>query len=80
MTVNHSRWFVDPLTGVCTNHIENYWRNCKQKLKNMSGVANTTVESHLDEYLWRQRNGQNNGQIVFQNLVQQIAERFPVNF
>ena len=44
----------------------------------MVGVANSTVEMHIREFLWRQRNGYS-GQRVFINLIQQVSDRFPVN-
>jgi len=34
-TVNHSRHFRDPVTGVCTNHVEAYWSAVKAKFKAM---------------------------------------------
>ena len=70
--------FLISIQGCCTNHVENYWMNVKRKLKTMAGAANSTVESHLSEFLWRQRNGYS-GQQVFGNLIRQIATRFPVN-
>ena len=67
---------VEP--GCCTNHVENYWMQLKRKLKSMVGAPNTTIESHISEFLWRERNGIR-GQVVFNNLLRQIAARFPVN-
>ena len=32
LMVNHSENFVDPITGACTNLVENYWKNCKRRL------------------------------------------------
>ena len=44
----------------------------------MVGVASTTLESHVAEFAWRQRNGQE-GPEVFRNLIEQIATLYPVN-
>ena len=56
-TVNHSKHFKDPLTGVHTNHVECYWKNCKRKFKRMAGVQTSTLASHLDEFMWRELHG-----------------------
>lgn len=34
-TVNHSRYFRDPLTGVCTNHVEAYWSRLKGMIRRL---------------------------------------------
>lgn len=52
--VNHSQHFVDPVSGVHTNKVECFWKNAKTKFKTMMGVHSSTVESHLDEFLWRE--------------------------
>ena len=36
--VNHSLNFVDPTTGVHTQHVESYWNMVKVKIKAMRGV------------------------------------------
>ncbi len=54
LTVNHTRNFVCPITGACTNHVECYWKNCKARFKSMCGVHNSMLASHLDEFLWRE--------------------------
>ena len=33
-TVNHSKNFVDPITGTCANRIESKWCKLKQKIPN----------------------------------------------
>jgi hypothetical protein len=45
--VDHSRHFVDPVTGACTNHVECFWKNVKRRLKYMCGVHSSMIESHL---------------------------------
>ena len=55
-TVNHSITFVDPATGVHTQHIESYWSRTKLKLKRMKGCHSHQIPSYLDEFMWRERN------------------------
>ena len=52
-TVNHSRHFVDPITGVHTQGIESYWAQTKLKFKTMKGVRRTQLPGYLDEKMWR---------------------------
>ena len=72
-TVNHSRFFTDPVTGVCTNHVESYWRQAKEKLKSMYGVHEGMLDSYLDEFQWRQRWGRNGGETTLTNLLSHLA-------
>jgi transposase-like protein len=52
--VNHSKHFVDPDTGACTNRIEGTWEvRIKHKHKKMRGIDKHLLPSYLDEYLWR---------------------------
>jgi transposase-like protein len=55
--VIHERYFVDPLTGVHTNNVENYWMRCKRRLKRMFGTSYDLLPSHIDEFLWNERYG-----------------------
>ncbi|KAL3079163.1 hypothetical protein niasHT_036216 [Heterodera trifolii] len=55
--VNHTENFVDPNTGACTNAVELFWKNAKKKNKEMSGTTAELLETHLDEFQWRQMHG-----------------------
>ena len=57
LTVNHSTNFVDPLTGATTNRVESQWQKVKQKNKARYGTGRGTLDSHLGEFMWRQRFG-----------------------
>lgn len=76
-TVNHTENFVDPNSEACTNHVECFWKNAKQKIKLMCGTTDGMLPSHLDEFLWRQRNGKITFEI-FNNLLTQISQYYPV--
>jgi transposase-like protein len=56
-TVNHSRNFVDPRTGVTTNHIESMWQKLKQSHKQRFGTHRSMLNSHLASFLRKQRFG-----------------------
>eukprot|EP00731_Ephydatia_muelleri_P010334 Em0005g920a len=45
--VNHSVEFVNPTTGVHTQHIESYWNRVKKRLKSMKAVSH--FASHLEK-------------------------------
>lgn len=76
-TVNHSQNFVDPATGVHTQHIESYWNRVKTKLKRMKGVQKTMMEGYLDEFMWKERYGTTRRE-AFQSLCRDIALWYPV--
>ena len=76
-TVNHSLEFVNPVTGVHTQHVESYWNRVKTKFKRMKGVHDTMLSSYLDEYMWRERHGQT-GSTAMNSLFRDIARRYPV--
>ena len=76
-TVNHSVTFVDPTTGVHTQHIESYRNRVKAKFKRMKGVHEEMLSSYMDEFMWRKRHGQT-ASTTFQNIMRDIALRYPV--
>ncbi|KAG1694216.1 hypothetical protein DVH05_021872 [Phytophthora capsici] len=52
--VNHTKNFVDPVTGACTNRIEGIWEvKVKACMKSERGMKKVKVPSFLDECLWR---------------------------
>ena len=76
-TVNHSQNFTDPVTGVCTNHVEAYWCAVKRRFKKMIGTASGMVPSYLDEHMWRERYGRTPA-LCFVNIQRHIQERYPL--
>ena len=76
-TINHSDNFVDPVTGVHTNHIESYWNRVKHKFKRMKGCSRTMLDGYLDEFMWRERYGSTRRD-AFENLCRDIALWYPV--
>ena len=74
LTVNYSLHFKDPQTGVQTNNIESYCN--RVKFKSMWGVSRTTLASHLDEFMWRERFA-TTPTGALNNLCLHIALRYP---
>ena len=66
--VNHSLHFVDPVTGVHTQHVESYWNRVKTKLKRMKGCHASQLPSYLDEFLWRERYGKTAWDSILQDI------------
>jgi ISXO2-like transposase domain len=54
-TVNHSRHFVDPDTGVHTNTIEGTWHGMKVGIPERVRHSGK-VENHISEFIWRRQN------------------------
>lgn len=52
-TVNHSRHFVDPVTGVHTQGIESFWNQIKRKLKHVMGSQGHLQYERVIEYMYR---------------------------
>ncbi|KAF0752080.1 THAP-type domain-containing protein [Aphis craccivora] len=56
-TVNHSKFFVDPINGAHTQRIESLWRGLKLRiLKKMHGTSPSLLPSYLAEQWWRLKN------------------------
>ena len=57
LMVNHSINFVDPNTGVTTNHIESTWQKAKQKHKQHFGtnwhLVETSERVYVDAAVWQ---------------------------
>lgn len=56
MVVNHSRGFINPVTGAHTNTIEGLWRHAK-----LGQDGNRYVNDSLIEYMWRRKVGSTSG-------------------
>ena len=74
-TVNHSRHFVHPITGVHTNNIEARWAACKATMKRCYGVPRHLLPGYLDEYMWRARHPRPN---TLNDILDVIRRRYPV--
>jgi hypothetical protein len=55
MTVNHSKYFKDPVTGVHTNTIEGSWNSLKQSMPPRNRNKKDII-LFLREYQWRKKN------------------------
>lgn len=54
-TVNHSRHFIDPVTGAHTNAVERIWGVAKSSFRRRNHFK--MLGSYLCEFLWRKRLG-----------------------
>ena len=75
--VNHSLNFVEPVTGVHTQHVESYWCRVKTKLKRMRGCHAHQLPSYLDEFLWRERFGQTARDVLHNNYNDEHSSAVP---
>ncbi|KCZ75015.1 hypothetical protein H311_04013 [Anncaliia algerae PRA109] len=73
-TVNHSRNFIDPISGACTNHIESIWQKLKGESKERYGTHRTTLDSHIYEFIWRKKYGRS-----FSKFISHVAEEYNLN-
>ena len=75
-SVVHDRNYVDPVTGVHTNSIENFWGNLKMKLKSVRGSQKQMLDGHLDEFVYRYNRKEES--TIFELMLQDIAHFYPV--
>jgi len=72
-SVNHSKNFVDPDTGVHTQTVESYWGKTKLKFKSMKGVDGEQLPSYLDDRMWRDRYGRTKEQ-AYHSMIDHISQ------
>jgi hypothetical protein len=77
LTINHSKEFKSD-NGCCTNAIEGLWSLAKLKIKKMKGILPSKLPCILDEFMYRYRNGHENGD-VYRRLLHDIAN-LPTDF
>lgn len=78
-TVNHSVNFVDPATGVHTQHAESNCSAAKEKFKKMKGNTNSNFpQEYLQEFMWRRWYGEPHPNGCFLRILQDIAEQYPL--
>ena len=75
-TVNHSVEFKAD-DGTCTNEIEGIWGLVKLKIKERKGILHENIPDLLDEFTYRYRYGQSNGD-VYNRFLRDIS-RFQVS-
>ena len=68
-------FYRDPETRAHT--LWNLWKNLKQKFKRMLGVHGTQLESHIEEFLWRNMFGKT-AKEAFDNVLLHISEWYAV--
>ena len=71
LTVNHSKNFVDPVSGSHTQTIESSWRALKKRISRGGVNLKKDLDGlHFGEYLWFKKYGKT----AFENLVKHIAD------
>lgn len=74
-TVNYSKHFKDPLTGVCTNHIKSYWSSFKQYLRRLGVIGSPFIVEYIDQFMWKEIYGRSAAQRML-NLSLHISEKY----
>ncbi|RCN39711.1 hypothetical protein ANCCAN_14371 [Ancylostoma caninum] len=75
-TVNHSVNFVDPVTGVNTQRIENTWSHLKAKIRSRHRLKGELWDDHFHVVLWK---WQFNSENLLYELWRQIAAKYPLS-
>ncbi|XP_054589002.1 uncharacterized protein [Nothobranchius furzeri] len=76
-TVNHSRWYVDPLTGAHTQHLERAWRSYKERIWRLRGNRNDSLLSeHLTVIEWNEWLAKKHKQGALGRLIYDISKKY----
>lgn len=76
-TVNHSKNFKDPVTGVCTNQVEGYWSRLKKYCRTQRVLGSNLLPEHIDHFMWLEHFG-GQAKSTYNNIINHIRERYPV--
>ena len=74
-TVNHSRHFVDLITGAQIQNVESAWNRMKIRLKSAKGCRREYLQAFLNEHMWFNWKAGND---AFVSICREIHARFPV--
>lgn len=74
-TVNHSRFFKDPITGVCTNHVEGYWSKLKRWLRRIGVMSSPYLPEYIDQFMWQEQYG-NKTSVKMSNILTHISQKY----
>ncbi|KAL7879771.1 hypothetical protein SRHO_G00020250 [Serrasalmus rhombeus] len=78
-SVNHRRWFVDPLSGGHTQHLERAWAINKGQIWRLRGNrTEKLLKEHLSVIEWTYWLGKNHSDGPIGRLLQDIRRCFPV--
>jgi transposase len=79
-TVNHSYCFVQPGSFVCTNAVENLWKQSKIVFKEINGCQRNSIQTRLEEFMWRVNNNLTRTD-AYDKILREIAHYYsPANF
>ena len=76
--VNHSINFVDPATGVHTQHAESNWCAAKEKFRKKKGNTNPNfLQEYLQEFTWRRWYAELIPMSVLEDYCRTLQNRIP---
>ncbi|KAL0973529.1 hypothetical protein UPYG_G00205430 [Umbra pygmaea] len=77
-TVNHSRWFVDPVSGAHTQHLERAWLTYKSIIWRLRGNRTAKLlKEHLAVIEWTYWLGNKHKKGLLGRLLKDIRHQFP---